>query len=243
MRPPQPAAAHLLSGRARPFGPNGEPSAIDKHCVAAPLRLTAAGLAGDEQADRRHHGGVDKALHHYPAEHYAYWRDASPQVDPARFRVGGFGENVSTLGLAERNVCTGDVFRLGGALIQVSQARQPCWKLDVRFGVANLARRVQDSARTGWYYRVLAAGVVAPGDALALVDRPHPEWPLARLLHHLYADPLNAEALRAIAALAALSPGWRQLAEHRLHTGRIEDWTRRLTTPATGARERPPVPP
>lgn len=230
-----PVAARLLIGRALPYGPNGEPSAIDKHCVSAPLHLTAAGLAGDEQADRRHHGGPDKALHHYPEEHYARWRAECPEADLAALRVGGFGENVSTVGLTEANVCLGDVFRFGTARIQVSQARQPCWKLNVRFGMPDMARRVQGSLRTGWYARVLEAGVVAPGAALCLIDRPHPEWPLARLLHHLYVDPLNTEALHAMTALAALSSAWRELAERRLRTGSVEDGSRRLTTPAVNA--------
>lgn len=231
------AAVQLLVGRARPFGPNDEPSAIDKRPVGRPLRLTANGFEGDEQGDRRHHGGPDKAVHHYPAEHYAAWRLDLPELQAERFQVGAFGENLGTVGLTEANVCVGDVFRLGAALLQVSQARQPCWKLNLRFGIPDMSRRVQDSARTGWYYRVLEAGDVAPGSVLRLLDRPHPDWPLGRLLLHLYADPLNVSALAAIAALGNLSASWRELAQRRLASGRVEDWSRRLTTPAIQARK------
>lgn len=231
-----PIAVHdLLTGRAVPFGPNGEPSAIGKRRVMSPLRLTELGFTGDEQGDRRHHGGPDKALHHYPLEHYPAWRHELPGVPADRWQVGGFGENIGAVGLTENDVCLGDVFRLGDTLIQVSQARQPCWKLNVRFGLPDMARRVQDSGRTGWYYRVLETGEVSPGCELRLIDRPHPQWSLARLLHHLYIDPLDDGALAAIAALELLAPGWRQLAARRLASGSIEDWSRRLDTPRLAA--------
>lgn len=230
----------LHVGRAAPFGPKGEPSAIDKQPVRQPLRLDVHGLAGDEQADLRHHGGPEKALHHYAAEHYAAWQCEHLPVPAARFAPGAFGENLSATGLTEHDVCVGDTFRLGGALVQVSQARQPCWKLNLRFGLEDMARRVQASGRTGWYYRVLEAGEIAPGEPLRLVARPHPDWPLARLLHHWYVDRLNRPALAAIAALEALSPSWRHLAGQRLEAGRVEDWSRRLFAP--GAQE-PPAPP
>jgi MOSC domain-containing protein YiiM len=229
------AAAHLLIGQARPFGPNGEPSAIDKQAVATPLRLSVTGFAGDEQGDPSRHGGPDKAVHHYPFEHYAAWCRELPDL-AERFRTGGFGENISTVGLTEQNVCVGDQFSLGTARIQVAQARQPCWKLGVRFGIPDMPRRVQASARTGWYYRVLEPGMVTPGDELRLIDRPHPDWPLARLLHHLYVDRMNADALHAIAALAVLPSSFRQLAEKRLQSSLVEDWSRRLNAPVAGAQ-------
>jgi len=223
--------ARLLIGRAVPFGPNGELSGIDKRRVARPLRLTVTGFEGDEQGDLRHHGGPDKAVHHYPAEHYGAWHRDCPDVERERLRAGAFGENLSTVGVTEEHVCVGDVLRLGSALIQVSQARQPCWKLNLRLGHPGMAVRVQASGRTGWYYRVREAGEVAPGDELQLLERPHPDWPLVRLLHHLYADPLNREALTAMAALAVLPDSWRKLAQQRLASGRLEDWSRRLGTP------------
>ena len=233
---PQTAAVQLLVGRALLFGPNDEPSGIDKHPVGRPLWLTANGLEGDEQGDHHHHGGPDKSVHHYPAEHYAAWRLDLPKLQAERFRVGAFGENLSTFSLTEANVCVGDVFRLGAALLQVSQARQPCWKLNLRFGNPDMSRLVQEYARTGWYYRVLETGEIAPGAALHLLDRPHPDWPLARLLWHLYSDPLNVSALADMAALSNLSASWRELARRRLASGQIEDWLRRLKTPVIQAR-------
>ena len=234
---PPPAPVRFRIGRALPFGPNGEPSAIDKQPVTHALTLGVNGFEGDEQGDRRHHGGPEKALHHYPGEHYTAWRLDLPEAPAEAFRSGAFGENLVSAGLTEANVCIGDVFRLGAARIQVSQARQPCWKLNLRFGIPDMARRVQDSGRTGWYYRVLETGEVAAGAVLQLLERPHPDWPLARLLFQLYEDPLNLDALAAMATLDSLASSWRELAQRRMDSGRIEDWSQRLTTPAMKARQ------
>jgi MOSC domain-containing protein YiiM len=205
----------LHVGQATVFGPKGEPSAIHKQPVSGLLDVTKWGLAGDEQADARHHGGHDKALHHYPREHYPAWRRDLPQ-QAGLFVPGGFGENLSTLSLDESMVCVGDVFEFGTALIQVSQGRRPCWKLNARFGVADMVQRVQELGRTGWYYRVLRPGQVAAGDHLRLVDRPCWEWPLARvwrLLHQTAPDP---DSLALLADLQPLARGWRETARKRI---------------------------
>ena len=162
--------AEVLVGRAEPFGPSSFSSAIRKRPVTESINLASVGFAGDEQADRRYHGGPDKAVHHYPFEHYAMWCRERP-VLALQLRVGAFGENLSTRGMSEENVCVGDIFRAGSALLQVSQARQPCWKLNVRFGLNDMARLVQASGRTGWYYRVLEEGRVDHPQELPLPAR------------------------------------------------------------------------
>lgn len=217
----------LLTGRAAPLDGSDALSGIAKLPVDHPLALGPEGLEGDEQADRRVHGGVEKAVHHYPVEHYAAWQ-ADLGLLPALAAPGGFGENISTSGLTEATVAVGDIFRLGSALLQVSQGRQPCWKLNRRFDTPDMAWRVQQSGRTGWYYRVLAPGTVAPGDQLELVDRIAPDWTLHRLWHALYVDRLNRGELQGIAGLDVLAEGWRKYAVRRLDSGRVEDWTKRL---------------
>lgn len=217
----------LLIGPARPLPGSRAQSGIDKRPVAQPLPLGSEGFAGDEQADRRVHGGVEKAVHHYPQDHYALWRADLGDL-PALAAPGGFGENISTLGLTEQDIAVGDTFRLGSAVLQVSQGRQPCWKLNHRFGQPDMARRVQQTGRTGWYYRVLQPGTVAPGDRLERIDRLAPDWTLRRLWHALYVDPLNRPELEGIAALDVLAEGWRKYAVRRLESGRVEDWSARL---------------
>src|SRR3546814_5577774 len=98
-------------------------------------------------------------------------------------------------GLTEADVCIGDVYRLGSARVEVSQARQPCWRLNERFETVGMARRVQETGRTGWYYRVLEEGRVGPGGTLDLLDRPAGDWTLERILHVLYPDTHNVDGL------------------------------------------------
>ena len=196
----------VLLGQVRPFRGDDEPSAISKLPVAHAVGVGAMGLAGDEQADRTVHGGVDKAVHHYPADHYDWWRGHLSDA-PLLAAPGAFGENISTTGLDETNVFLGDRFRLGTALVEVSQARQPCWKLDHRFGIKGVMAQVVKTRRTGWYFRVLEAGEVCAGDSLELVERPYPDWPLASLFGLLIGGeardrPADLRALREVPVLA-----------------------------------------
>jgi MOSC domain-containing protein YiiM len=227
---------HVLVGRAVPLERSGRLSGIHKTPVAGPVAITATGLSGDEQGDRRHHGGPEKAVHHYPFQHYAAWQVEHPPLAPYLASPGAFGENLSTLGFSEADVRVGDVYRIGTALLQVSQARQPCWKLNVRFALPEMARRVQTSGRTGWYYRVLEPGTIRAGDELVLVESPNPDWTLDRVLHYLNVDTLNPPALRALASLPFLAESWRSIALRRLVRCAVEDWEPRLSD------IRPPTP-
>ena len=196
----------VLCGQVRPFRGDDEPSAIGKLPVVHAVAVGSMGLAGDEQADRTVHGGIDKAIHHYPADHYGWWRQHLGDT-PLLDAPGAFGENISTTGLDETTVCLGDRFRLGTALVEVSQARQPCWKLDHRFGAKGVMAQVVKTRRTGWYYRVIEAGEVRAGEMLELVERPYPEWPLASLFGLLIGGeakdrPADLRALRDVAVLA-----------------------------------------
>lgn len=224
--------AELRVGRPRPFGPRGQPSAIDKAPVAGAVHVTADGLEGDGQGDPRRHGGPDKALHAYPAAHYPDWAAETPeQAD--RQRPGAFGENLVIAGATEADICLGDRWQMNNVLLEVSQGRQPCWKLNLRFNVPDMARRVQYSGRTGWYFRVLTPGQIAAGDHATLVARPNPDWQLTRVSRILYHDTLDPAALGALAALPGLPESWRKLAHRRIATARVEDWRSRLGIPGS----------
>lgn len=217
----------VLAGKVAPLGSRGVPSGIDKQPVSGKVRVTFEGLDCDAQGDRKVHGGTEKALHHYPHDHYALWREEIGD-NPRLGARGAFGENISTSGLDERNVAVGDRFRLGSALVEVSQGRQPCWKLNERFATADMAVRVQKTGRTGWYYRVLEEGHVEAGDSLTLVDRPSPEWTLHRVWHLLYVDTLNYDELALMAGLSHLADSWKRYAVRRLENRKVEDWSSRL---------------
>jgi len=198
-------------------------SAIRKQPVAGPLPLGPTGLVGDAQADLHVHGGPDKAVCVYPAEHLAYWSERlGRRLEPA-----AFGENFSVTGLLEADVCLGDVYRVGTALVQVTQPRQPCYKLATRQGQPAFALWVQESGRTGYYFRCLEPGAMQAGDAITLLERPAPACTVAeanRLLHHNKYDRPGLERLLTVAALSA---SLRRTCEERL-AGVPDDPARRL---------------
>src|SRR5690606_22290800 len=219
----------VLTGPAVEFA-RGRRSAIAKTARSGPVAVGPRGLAGDEQGDTRFHGGPDQAIHAYAFEHYADWTRQLGER-PVLAAAGAFGENLSTAGVTEAGLCLADRLRIGTAMLEVSQARQPCWKLNERFGVPDMARRVQQTRRTGWYLRVVEPGSVAAGDEILLLARPHASWSLLRLMALLYGRPTGPEGLREALELP-LVPSWRALVERRLATGMIEDWGARLDGPA-----------
>jgi MOSC domain-containing protein YiiM len=203
----------LLTGAIAPLPPTGEASAIVKQPVLGPRAVHWFGIEGDAQADLAVHGGPDKAIHHYPFDHYAHWRDAYGPL-PSLAAAGGFGENISTSGLTEDVACIGDRYHLGTALVEIAQGRQPCWKQAARTGKSAIVAQMVKTRRCGWYYRVIEQGTVAAGDALTLVDRPLPEWTVDRVIGLLLGkDGKNdPAAVRAIAGMDVLAEAWRMKA-------------------------------
>lgn len=218
----------MFAGSPRPLGPRGALSSILKSPIVGPWTITTGGLVGDSQADTANHGGPDKALHHYPHEHYATWASDLPELAAALADVPAFGENISTRGITEETVCIGDIYAVGSVRLQIAQGRQPCWKLNARFGVADMAYRVQKTGRTGWYYRVLTPGRIEPNSAIKLDDRPQPEWPLSRLIALLYTRTAAFDELAAMSELPELAEGWRKLAARRVASRNVESWSSRL---------------
>lgn len=223
----QPTEPIVLAGSVKALLDDERMSGIDKHTIDGPWVITQTGLVGDAQADLINHGGAEKAIHHYPRDHYDVWKEEIAAHHLLN-HAGAFGENLSTIGWVEHNVCIGDVVRFGDAILQISQGRQPCWKLNKRFGRTDMAYSVQKTGRTGWYYRVLQEGKALLGDALILDHRPQPEWPLARLTRLLYRDTHAKDEFATMAEIPELTEGWKLLAKRRLVTSKIEDWSSRL---------------
>tara|TARA_R110002051_G_scaffold315152_1_gene393141 strand:+ start:55748 stop:56446 length:699 start_codon:yes stop_codon:yes gene_type:complete len=221
----------LFTGSAQARWPGKPASAINKSAVQHPRMLTLTGFEGDQQADLKVHGGPDKAVHHYAAEHYANWQ--AEGLIPPGTRPAAFGENISTTGLTEHNVCIGDIFRLGEALVQVSQGRQPCWKLNAHTGQDQMAFLFQKTLRTGWYYRVLETGMVACGDDVTLAERPHPQWSVARVTHARLNQQAAKRDANELASLEALAPGWRKAFAMIAERGLKEDTSKRLDAPGS----------
>ena len=220
----------MRTGKPKPFGGGRLTSAIQKDVRSGAVGVTALGLEGDEQADRNFHGGPDKAILHYASENYAAWRDEAP-AQGALFCAGAFGENLVSSGINETNICVGDIFQVGSAVLQVTQPRQPCFKLNHRFQLPSMARRVQETGRTGWYYRVLSPGRIAAGDVIKLASRPHSDWTLRRVQHVLYVDTLDDSSLRELIDLPPLSEAMRKILAGRLTAASAESWDARLIGP------------
>ncbi|QDT53230.1 6-N-hydroxylaminopurine resistance protein [Caulifigura coniformis] len=186
-------------------------TAFFKTPVDGPVVVGWLGLAGDSQADVQNHGGRDKAVLAYSADHYSDWRN-----DPALEKAsgGGFGENLTIQGLAEDSVCIGDVWRVGEALLEVTQPRQPCWKLGRRWRKPELVKQVVMNGRTGWYLRVLEEATIEAGLSMTLERRPHPDWTIAAANAVMYGKRVPEERIRELVSLPELSEAWKnQLGE------------------------------
>lgn len=144
---------------------------IFKEPVGGPVMIDKLNLAGDSQADLTVHGGEDKAVYAYPAEHYEYWRQELPEIP---FSFGIFGENLTTEGLLENRLCIGDRLRAGSAILMVTQPRMPCYKLALRFGRDDMIKRFLGSGRSGFYFSVIEPGEVCAGSSIEILSRdPH----------------------------------------------------------------------
>ena len=202
------------------------PSAIAKLQVDGELELTERGLLGDEQAEKKIHGGPDRALCHYPREHYAEWAREFPE-QAELFCAPAFGENLSTEGLTEKNVFIGDIFRWGEALIQVTQPRSPCFKLNYHFGISDLSSQMQNSGKMGWLYRVIVAGNVSTDQPLVLVSRLS-DVSVYDAAAIAWYTPYDDEQYRRLLSAAGLSVSWTRTMQKRRLNGQIEDNSRRL---------------
>ncbi|KAI4859066.1 PK beta-barrel-protein domain-containing protein-like protein [Hypoxylon rubiginosum] len=225
--PPKDSVRSLRTGKVRPFGGvKGLTSAINKQPRQGKVRLTIGGFVDDER-QYVHHKSPDNAIHQYDPRHYAKWKTTLPDREH-KFKVGAFGENLSTDHLSEDNLCVGDKFRLGpDAIIQVSMPRQPCYKLNHRFEHKKMSSLIQSHGWTGWYYRVIQGGDVQEGDEMELIERIHPYWSLSRVQQILYKDTNNKEAMRELIQMREFSNEFLELFRNRLAKG-TEDMNGRL---------------
>ena len=183
-------------------------TAFYKREVAGGVSLTEFGLAGDAVADRQNHGGKEKAILCYAASHYPLWRDEHPEL--SGLSAGGFAENLTLAGATEHDVCLGDQFLVNDAHIEISQPRQPCWKISRRWGIKTLTKEVAQTGRTGWYARVLNRGTIQAADRLELVKRPHPEWTVARANDVLFGREVDRASVIELMNVPELSSQWKE---------------------------------
>ena len=210
----------IQTGAPRNYGFEGAADVHDKPWttgffktpVKGPVFAGATNLTGDGQADLKNHGGIDKAVLAYSAGHYPKWREELGIPD---MPYGAFGENLTIAGLSEESVCIGDTFRIGKVIFEVSQPRQPCWKLARRWRMHELTGLVVRNGRSGWYLRVLEQGWIEAQMLVELIERPNPAWSIARaneILNHRRNDlPLTLQ----LASVPRLSDSWVQELQER----------------------------
>src|SRR5581483_9340843 len=210
---PGPVVVSIQVGRPRPHGTPGSTDPMErpyttgyfKEPVAGPVHVGRTNLAGDGQADLVNHGGPDKAVLAYSADHYPAWR---AELGVPDLPYGGFGENLTIAGLTEADVCIGDVWKIGPVLLAVSQPRQPCWKTARRHGRKDMPARVVETGRSGWYYRVLEEGEIEAGLPVELVERPNPDWSVSRANQVMYSEKEDEMLTLMLAGVLGLSASW-----------------------------------
>jgi len=205
----------LQIGPVAPLGAEGVPSGFIKRPTDAPVMAERLGLVGDKQADLRVHGGPDKAIYWYPVQHYARWREIVPQHS-AQLRPGGFGENLTISTFDEDRVAIGDIFRIGSATVQVTQPRQPCFKLALRFDDPRMVRAMVRTGLSGWYLRVLDPGSMQSGSTATLMERPNPTWSIARFNRLIIEGGATVENLTELADMPGLALYWQATARTSL---------------------------
>ncbi len=204
----------ICTGTARPFN-GAETSAIAKRPREGLVQILEDGLAPDEQADRRVHGGPEMAVHLYPLDHHDYWRGELGSVQLLN-QPGAFGSNLAVRGLTESDVHIGDQFRVGTALLEISQPRQPCWKIDHRFGQKGMVANIVKTGRSGWYFRVIEFGEAEAGDTIERVAIGEADWSVERALTALVAGKASREEFEQLAEMPSLAPKLRDRARAKL---------------------------
>jgi MOSC domain-containing protein YiiM len=187
---------------------NGEPvaTAIYKNPVAGKVKVNRLNLAGDAQADLSVHGGASKSVYAYPFEHYEFWQNEYPDKD---LPVAIFGENLTTEGVLETEICAGDRLRVGTAEFVVTEPRFPCFKLGIRFGRKDIIRRFQQSRRSGFYLAVAKTGEIEAGDRIEFVER-DPNGVTIEELVKLKEGKSALEIARRALQIEALPENWKQ---------------------------------
>jgi MOSC domain-containing protein YiiM len=188
-------------------------TSIFKAPVSGRVRVTRDHVEGDQQSDLSVHGGTEKAVYAYPAEHYPFWRRELPDAELA---WGAFGENFTTEGLLEDEVWIGDRYRVGNAELVVTQPRMPCHKLAIRFGQTEMVKRFLESRRSGFYLAVEREGDVGAGDTIERLARSGRRLTVADVVTLYGADSANQPLLETASDHPSLPAAWREYFRKRL---------------------------
>ncbi|WP_071394877.1 MOSC domain-containing protein [Bacillus tuaregi] len=216
----KPYIERLFAGKVKKLGQPHAMNPMDRQWESGMFKdrihekiwLSKTGLKGDEVADTKNHGGEEKALFAYSIHHYDEWRK-EPALEA--IGIGSMGENLAVRHMDENTVCIGDTFQFGEAIIQVSQPRQPCWKPARRFRLLDFALQIQKSGRTGWYFRVLQEAFVQEQVKLELLERPYPQWTIAKCNKVMHVKKEDRKLAEELASCDLLAINWRETLHKR----------------------------
>ncbi|GAA0437736.1 MOSC domain-containing protein [Lentibacillus halophilus] len=215
-----PVIEQIRVGKPQTYGDKDAKNPMDREWTTGIVKEPVSGnvwvgetnLDEDGQGDRKNHGGAEKAIFIYPIAHYDRWQEKLSRND---FTIGAFGENLAIRNMTESDVCVGDTFKVGDAIVQVSQPRRPCWRPARRWRIKDLAIQIQREELTGWYCRVLREGYIQAGDTFQLQERPYPEWTVAACNDVMYNHKRNRELSAKLAAVDVLAPSWQNTLSKR----------------------------
>ncbi|WP_076414227.1 MOSC domain-containing protein [Shewanella sp. UCD-KL12] len=207
---------------------SGISSGIANKRSSASLIVELDKVSGDRQADPKHHGGLDRVLHHFPREHYGQYRRWDMMTG---FRdAPAMGENISSVGLDETQVNIGDIITIGEVELQVTQPRSPCFKLNTQFGHKEFALAMQTSGLCGWFYRVLEPGVINLSDSISLKER-RTDISVRQAMALYFSTEFDEQGYERLASCEGLAASWVNSLQRRLERKKIEDWQMRLIGP------------
>ncbi|MEH6465244.1 MAG: MOSC domain-containing protein [Shewanella psychromarinicola] len=204
---------------------NGVASCINQKHAVKLLTVQFDRVVGNREADSKHHGGLDRVLHHFPREHYGQYRrwDLMSTFGDAPL----MGENISTVGLNEAQVNIGDIVQIGDVTLQVTQPRSPCFKLNLQFDQPKFALAMQESRMCGWFYRVLSEGAIRSSDSIVLLER-KTDISVAKAMQIYFLAEFDAAQYQLLLECDGLAQSWVNSLQRRLDQQSIEDWAMRL---------------
>ncbi len=197
-------SVNIAAPRRVEFNGQTTTTGIFKEPIAGRVRVSKLTIDGDHQVDRRCHGGFNKAVYAYPSEHYPAWEE----FFTTKLSPGQFGENLTVEGLLEENVHLGDQFRIGTALLEVTQARVPCFKLGITMRMPAFPKWFLKSGKLGFYFRVLEEGEFAAGDAIELAHEDPERISVRELWQLAFGDAFDAERIAQILRRETLAGEW-----------------------------------
>jgi MOSC domain-containing protein YiiM len=205
----------LYAGKSTRIGENRNPTGIYKHPVDH-VAVDTLGVLGDTQADKRFHGGPEKALHQYALSSYEKIIKRYPLLHK-QAKPGAIGENLSATDMNEHNVCIGDIYKVGNVIIQVSSPRIPCWKIDAKFKQPALNQFISQHRLNGWYYRVLQSGNISLEDEFHLQQRLNTNITVDTMLKVIHGE-VQVQLVELATNAIGLDPEWQKRLQKKYHS-------------------------